>query len=68
MLAQTAPFLDDPAVEELPGDWLVKAALEAEKAAKGHDPRVKVLESVGAEILALSLAYDRIGPIKPQEQ
>ncbi len=40
--------LFDPAVAELPGDWLVKAALEAEKAAKGQDPRVKVLESVGA--------------------
>lgn len=40
--------LFDPAVEALAGEWLVKSALEAEKAAKGFDPRVKVLESVGA--------------------
>ncbi|HEY3450452.1 MAG TPA: TldD/PmbA family protein [Myxococcales bacterium] len=40
--------LFDPAVEALPGDFLVKAALEAEKAARGHDQRIKVLESVGA--------------------
>ncbi|MBI5544767.1 MAG: TldD/PmbA family protein [Deltaproteobacteria bacterium] len=40
--------LFDPQVAELPGEWLVEASRAAEKAARGLDPRVKVLESVGA--------------------
>lgn len=40
--------LFDPKVAELPGEWLVKAALEAERAGKAEDPRVTAFESVGA--------------------
>ena len=40
--------LFDPKVAELPGEWLVEAGKKAERAAKAADPRVKVLESVGA--------------------
>lgn len=40
--------LFDPEVAELPGDWLVKAAQDAERAAKAVDKRIKALESVGA--------------------
>lgn len=40
--------LFDPQVAALPSDWKIKAALEAEKAGKAVDPRVRTFESVGA--------------------
>jgi PmbA protein len=40
--------LFDRAVAELTSDWKVKAALEAEKAAKAVDPRVTAFDGVGA--------------------
>ncbi|MCP3097687.1 TldD/PmbA family protein [Myxococcus sp. K15C18031901] len=40
--------LFDPAVANLPGDWKVKAALEAEKAGREVDPRIATFNAVGA--------------------
>ncbi len=43
-----AEELFDPAVAQLPGDWKIKTALEAEKAGKAVDARISTFNSVGA--------------------
>lgn len=40
--------LFDPAVANLPSDWKVKSALEAERAGRSVDPRITTFDSVGA--------------------
>jgi PmbA protein len=45
--ADVGPLFDD-AVANLAPDWKIKAALEAERAGKSVDPRIKTFESVGA--------------------
>lgn len=43
-----APDLYDPAVAELPTEWLIAASRAIERAARGHDPRVVSFDSLGA--------------------
>jgi PmbA protein len=45
--ADVGPLFDD-AVANLDPEWKIKTALEAEKAGKSYDPRIKTFESVGA--------------------
>ncbi|HZX94118.1 MAG TPA: TldD/PmbA family protein [Myxococcales bacterium] len=43
----------DPAIESMPPDWKLRAAREAERAARAEDPRVRKFDSTGAgEFLA----------------
>src|SRR5581483_487803 len=45
--AEVGPLFDE-AVANLDPEWKIKTALEAEKAGKSYDPRIKTFESVGA--------------------
>lgn len=42
------PDIFDPAVEELDNDWLVRTAIDMEKATRAYDRRIKTCDEVGA--------------------
>ncbi|HZR08674.1 MAG TPA: TldD/PmbA family protein [Myxococcales bacterium] len=47
-LGAAEPGEYDPAIEEISPEWKLQAAREAEKAARGADPRVRKFDSTGA--------------------